>query len=646
MVTYQELQSFMQNLVEQDRERTYVHVQGDTVQDALRQAAIELGVPIKKIDFEIIESERHGVLGVGKRPCSLLAYPAMETARRAEYDEAGAEIEAEAQGPVTADGKAFVRRSSDGILLKVTPPQGNGRPVTVRQAMTALAERDVENADKSVVEKVVQYAEGEFVRVGEYSHNPANDAAMSVEIADQEMKAYLTLLPPGPGGADPDRDNIVGFLKSHNIVHGHLEETLAKLEDEATYREPILVAEGTKPVNGADAKIEYTFQADPNRVQLKEKDGRVDFKELNLIQNVVEGQVLARKKPAEQGKPGQTVTGRMIPATDGKDTEILPGRNVTVSEDGMKATADINGQVVLAAGKLNVEPVYVVAGDVSVKTGNVLFLGTVVVKGNIDDGFSVKAAGNVEVMGSVGKSEIDAEGDIIVHQGVGGKGGGSIRSGKGLWAKFIENAHVESGGLVVVSNGIINSTVSSDSKVICKGKNASIVGGQVRANEEIHAKTLGSLAGMETVLEVGYDPKTKQRLSEVDSRLAEIEASVEDINRNLQTIRKIHKSGRKLGEEKMQQARQLQKRKNALTKEKKELTEEGDQLRDYLAQLRNTGRISASATVHAGVKIHVREAALEVRNEFKKVTFVGEGGTVKATRFQDIEEDISFHGTG
>lgn len=646
MVTYQELQSFMQNLVEQDRERTYVHVQGDTVQDALRQAAIELGVPIKKIDFEIIESERHGVLGVGKRPCSLLAYPAMETAGRAEYDEAGAEIEAEAQGPVTVDGKAFVRRSSDGILLKVTPPQGNGRPVTVRQAMTALAERDVENADKSIVEKVVQYAEGEFVRVAEYAHNPANDAAMSVEIAEQEMKAYLTLLPPGPGGADPDRDSIVGFLKSHSIVHGHLEETLAKLEDDATYREPILVAEGTKPVNGADAKIEYTFQADPNRVQLKEKDGRVDFKELNLIQNVVEGQVLARKKPAEQGKSGQTVTGRMIPATDGKDTEILPGRNVTVSEDGMKATADINGQVVLAAGKLNVEPVYVVAGDVSVKTGNVLFLGTVVVKGNIDDGFSVKAAGNVEVMGSVGKSEIDAEGDIIVHQGVGGKGGGSIRSGKGLWAKFIENAHVESGGLVVVSNGIINSTVSSDSKVICKGKNASIVGGQVRANEEIHAKTLGSLAGMETVLEVGYDPKTKQRLSEVDSRLAEIEESLDDINRNLQTIRKIHKSGRKLGEEKMQQARQLQKRKNALNKEKKELTEEGDQLRDYLAQLRNTGRISASGTVHSGVKIHVREAALEVRNEFKKVTFVGEGGTVKATRFQDIEEDISFHGTG
>jgi len=336
----------------------------------------------------------------------------------------------------------------------------------------------------------------------------------------------------------------------------------------------------------------------------------------------------------------------MVPATDGTDTEIVAGKNVTVSGDGMQATADINGQVVLAAGKLNVEPVYVVAGDVGVKTGNVLFLGTVMVKGNIDDGFSVKAAGNVEVMGSVGKSEIDAEGDIIVHQGVAGKGGGSIRSGKGLWAKFIENAHIESGGFVVVSDGIINSTVSSDSKVICRGKRASIVGGKIRANEEIHAKTLGSVAGMETLLEVGYDPRTKQRLSEVDSRLSEIEESLEDINRNLQTIRKIHKSGRQLGEEKMQQARQLQKSKNALSKEKKELTEEGDQLRDYLAQLRNTGRISASGTVYAGVKMHVREAALEVRNEFKKTTFVGEGGTVKPKRFQEIEEDISFHGTG
>ncbi len=633
----------MKEQLEHDRERSYVHVQGATLEDALRQAAIELGIPIKRIDYEVLEPERHGVLGFGKRQCSILAYPARTLAETAPELESGSGSQADSDEPADMDGRVFVRKSSEGVLLKVTKPKGSGQPASVRDAMVALSERGIENVDKSLVDKVVQYADGEFIRVGEYNHNPANDAAMTVEIAEQEMKAFLTVLPPGPAGADPSYDGIIGFLKSHDVVFGHLEDTIRSFEENPIYREPVLVAEGAKPKNGADARIEYTFQTDRKELRLKEKDGRVDFKDLNLIQNVVEGQVLARKKPPERGEPGQTVTGKMIPATDGGDTELVAGKNVTVSEDGMKATADINGQVVLTAGKLNVEPVYVVSGDVGVKTGNVLFLGTVVVKGSIDDGFSVKAAGNIEVMGSVGKAELDAEGDIIVHQGITGKGGGTIRSGQGLWAKFIENANVEAGGLVVVSDGIINSHVSSDSKVICKGKRASIVGGQTRANEEVHAKTLGSVAGMETVIEVGYDPKSRSRLDEVENRLAEIDEELEDIKLNLQTIRKLHKSGRSLGEAKMKQARDLQKRKNALTKERGPLIEERDNLRDYLAQLRGSGRISAEGRVYAGVKMHIREAALEVRNEFNKTTFIGEGGAVKPTRFQDLHEDISVH---
>ena len=51
-----------------------------------------------------------------------------------------------------------------------------------------------------------------------------------------------------------------------------------------------------------------------------------------------------------------------------------------------------------------------------------MFLGTVFISGNVEDGFSVKASGNIEVKGTVGKSELDAEGDIVVSQGIAGKG--------------------------------------------------------------------------------------------------------------------------------------------------------------------------------------------------------------------------------
>ena len=47
----------------------------------------------------------------------------------------------------------------------------------------------------------------------------------------------------------------------------------------------------------------YNFKV-RHEVQLKERDGRIDFKELDLVQNVEAGQVVARKEPREDGTAG------------------------------------------------------------------------------------------------------------------------------------------------------------------------------------------------------------------------------------------------------------------------------------------------------------------------------------------------------
>ena len=86
--------------------------------------------------------------------------------------------------------------------------------------------------------------------------------------------------------------------------------------------------------------------------------------------------------------------------------------------------ADVNGEATFINDKINVETVYTINGDIDLKTGNQFFLGTIIVIGNVEDGFSVKATGNIEVRGNVGKAELSAEGDVIVHQGITGKGTG------------------------------------------------------------------------------------------------------------------------------------------------------------------------------------------------------------------------------
>ena len=94
-------------------------------------------------------------------------------------------------------------------------------------------------------------------------------------------------------------------------------------------------------------------------------------------------------------------------AKNGKDIAIPLGKNVKLDSDGLTVLAAVNGQVLLVNDKITVEPLMEL-DSVNIKTGNITFLGTVIVKGNVEDGFDVHASGNIEVHGSVGSSKLES----------------------------------------------------------------------------------------------------------------------------------------------------------------------------------------------------------------------------------------------
>jgi uncharacterized protein len=646
MVSFPEIKEYMRKQAEADRGKKSVQVTGPSIEEALQQASIELGAPIKKIEYEVLEKGSKGALGFGKKDCILIAYQAQKAVEMESFESDEDMFmdfgESQAAEPVDIDGEAIVRLFPDGAMVKVLPPKGEGKKATKREALDKLHERAVHDVDEKMIEALVNEAAGEYIKVGEFIYNPVNDAVVSVDITDFEMKGIIVAQPPGPGGADLSYDTIESYLKNNSVIHGIQEEKVKDFIDHPVYSQPVTLAEGTPPVNGEDAKIMYNFETDTSKVRLKEKDGKVDFKELNQIQNVVEGQVLAKKVPAGQGEDGRTVTGRLLPAKPGKDVELGAGQNVKISDDKLSLIAKCNGQVMLSAGKVNVEPVYVIQGDVNMKVGNIVHLGSVVVKGNVEDGFKVKASGNIEVMGTVGKCELDAEGDIIVHQGITGKSGGNINTGKTVWAKFIENAVVQSGENVVATDGIINSHVDANKKIVCmsRGKRAKIVGGKLRAAEEVIAETFGSVAGSETIVEVGYDPKSKARLAELEAEKETVNSEMEEINLNISTLAKQRKTRKKLPEEKEKYLKELISRKKELDGDLKNLNEEISTVQNYLASLKSIGKVSAAKKVFPGVKVFIKDAVLEVRSEFKAVTFINEANVVKVTKYEEPEENF------
>ena len=643
MVKIGSIREYMRSQAEEDRNQKWIQVEGENLDDALRQAAIELGLSVKKLEYEIRDPGKKGSFGMGMRKCVIIAYPIVtETEDDTEDSDFDLNLSRIDEKLVDRDGEIVVRLTSAGALLSVSPPVGKGKKVLEKQVLSRLNSRNVTDIDGRLVAEVVKNADGSTVKVGEFIYNPASDPTISIEITDFEMKAFITIRSPGRGGTDIEFDNIINFLKNNNIIHGIDEDSIRELENHPVYETSLLIAEGSKPVNGNDATIIYNFDTERAEIKLTEKNGKVDFKEQNLIKNVVEGQALARKVLFEEGKSGRTVSGRLIPAKDGKDIVFEVGKNVKLSSDGKTAVAEINGQVMILSGKLNVEPIYAVPGDVNLKTGgNVTFLGTVIVKGSVADGFKVKAAGNIEVFGNVGKAELDAEGDIIVHQGISGKNGGFVRAGKSVWAKFLENAIVDAGEIVVASDGIINCRVEANKKIICQGKRATIVGGVLRAAEEIHAKSLGSVAGSETVLEVGFDPKSKKRLVELNGNMEALTRELDEIVLNITTIQNLVKLKKALSDEKKTYLNDLLKKQSEIEKEKAVFIEETEEIEAYLSSLSVKGHISSSFKVFSGVKIHIKEAVLEVKNDFKAVTFINENGLVKITKYEELEEDYS-----
>ncbi|MDR2363145.1 MAG: FapA family protein, partial [Spirochaetaceae bacterium] len=485
----------------------------------------------------------------------------------------------------------------------------------------------------------VKEAAGVYVKVGYFESNPVNDAYIKLEITDGGMKAYMKITPPDLGGCDLPAETILSFLRKNHVVHGVNEDFIRTLADKPVFNENVLIAEGTKPVNGRDAYIQYNFETEHTKIHLREGfNGRVDFKDLHIIQNVVEGQPLAKKIPPELGAAGMTVTGKVVPAVNGRDIVLPLGKNVHVGDDEVTIYADMNGQVVEINGKINVEPVYIVKGNVDIKTGNIIFLGTVVVNGNVEAGFSVKAAGNIEVHGTVEKAELIADGDIIVHQGITGKGAGIVQAGHSLWARFIENTCVEAGNMVIVTDGIINSNVDASKRIVCQGKRAHIVGGQLRATEEIIAETLGSsTSGTETICEVGFEPKHKEKMETLTANKDAMVKQLEDIRLNLQTLINIKKQHKSLPEDKETFMRELLDKRKMLMEDLDKIDEDINQVKEVLYGIRNLGRVSASSKVYPGVKIIIREVKEEIRNEYKAVTFILQNDLIRVIKYEESD---------
>ncbi|MCB1173477.1 MAG: DUF342 domain-containing protein [Leptospiraceae bacterium] len=622
-----------------------VEVVGLSIASCLNRAAEYLNHDLSNLDYEILERGRKSFFK--SEPYRIQVSLLPEENRYSDLEDFSLKLGVGTRlldedleqyaTPKHLDGSAMVRHYRRGVFLTVKAPLGDGKPISLDEVLVKIQHTGITNFDESKVRQVTTEKGGEAIKIGNYVPRPEADSSVKIEVTPDEMKAYMKVTAPRPGGRHLEAIDVVTALKAHGVVFGFKEDDIHNALLEDRYMQEILAAEGQAVQHGKDAVIDYKVKIKKEINLEEDAKGRIDFKQMNLVENVVVGQVLAERIPPQPGKPGRTLTNRIVPARDGKDVQLTQGKGTILSDDGSRLIAEINGQVVYSHNRISVEPVYRVVGDVGPKTGNIMFLGSVVIGGNVLDNYEVKAAGNVEVGGSVQKARIEAEGDIIVRSGVQGS---TIEStGGSLFAKFIQNAEISVATDIVAGEGILHTHAEAGNNIHCNGRRAQIVGGNIRATREVRARMIGSQAYTATEIHVGTDPRLLSQSEELNTMISEAAEKLTRTEKTLATLQARQKADPDgFDDAQLETLEKTEKTVEKLRRKKGNYEEELQKLEEHMSAIGAEGKVHAEKELFPGVVVTIRDASQNISDQYNAVTLSYDNKYVKIDKLEKAED--------
>ena len=467
-------------------------------------------------------------------------------------------------------------------------------------------------------------------------------------VSEPKHNLWVEISPDGKAAWLHDEDGMVyspgeimEALKSAGVIKGIHSDKVEK----ATRGHKLLrsehIADRILPKMGRAARLEYlvTHEVKP----ILREDGTMNFREINLIMNVKEGQPLVRKIPPEVGQPGYLVTGSEMPGKKGKDISLSSyvGKGTKVSDKNPNViTAAHDGAYKeFRSGKVSVLGLYNVRGNVDYSTGNIHSASSVSISGDVKAGFMIECEEDVAVEGLIENANIDVKGDLNVKLGI-TQGVEPIIVKGVLNAMYIYNRAAVQAGEADIREMVSFSNLFIDGKVTAKR----IVGGEVVAKDDILVEIAGSNRHeSKTSLTAGLDFEKKERrdklmtsLSEKEDRLQLLDQEMEDLNRwavefenkSDEVVRQIagiedSYIGRKIKDS-------IQKKLNRLNRCRQELIEVEDSIKELKDEIDTLNReltnpaaeVIVSGTVFAGVSIAIGESAsLNLKKKARRVVF-------------------------
>jgi len=313
-----------------------------------------------------------------------------------------------------------------------------------------------------------------------------------------------------PGGLKRklELDGIKALVRDQGLQFGvisdqDIENHLAKYNAEPY---SFVVALGIHALPARDAIIRIFFINDylnPGRIT---DHGTIDFKDRGAVPFVKAGVVLAEKIPGVDGKPGTDVYGNIIPSEQANDQPLKSGPGTALSDNDLKIVATMDGQPLMTVhGEVTVMKELHIQGDVDYTTGNIIFNGSIIVKGSINPGFIIKG-GNLTAK-DVNGAEIDVVGNIEISGGIIDS---VLRSGGGVQAMHMSGTKVDAYGDVLVKKVVIGCKIRTSGAFA--GESVHVISSLISAKKGIVAKQIGTDVSRACTLRVGISDHTEKKI--------------------------------------------------------------------------------------------------------------------------------------
>lgn len=410
---------------------------------------------------------------------------------------------------ISKDGHWTVDFRLGKVWVTVHPPEGQGRPVMPEELLAARRGWPATaTLDRDRLYAVVEKAPGQPIDVATYDM-PKATGFLGL-IAPNDMAAYLVIGPKASGAGQVEAAH--GALAAAGVGFGIDADALRAAIAQGAPGEAFLVARGAEAEVGEDAVL---LPVSSHAAPLMRPDGSLDYTASQLDELVVLGEVLLAAKPGKSGAEGRSVRGDILPTTLGREIDLhgLCGVGVAVSEDGTQLIATAVGVPRRLPDQISLLSLLRIQTNLDSSTGNVDFAGNVVIDGDVLDGLTVRASGDITIKGTAQAARLEAGGTIVLRHGMLGGGTGSLQASGDIQTEVLRECAAAADGDIHVSKEIARATIAAGRSVLAG--QATIVGGTVTAGHEILAGVVGTTQGALTKL--ALQPASSQPVADAPS---------------------------------------------------------------------------------------------------------------------------------